>query len=77
MYIVVFYKLKTDRRIMSLPPPRPEGDVVFWFRCLHRVCVVVCVISCEHDNFRGVLNFIFKLEPNIDHIKVSDEFENW
>ena len=38
---------------------------------------VVCVISCERDNFCGVFNFTFKLEPCIDHIKVSDEFENW
>ena len=40
------------------------------------ICVI-CVISCEHDNFWGVLNCIFKLEPYIDHINVSDEFENW
>ena len=39
------------------------------------VCVVcvVYVIPCERDD---VLNFTFKLEPSIDHMKVSDEFEN-
>ena len=38
--------------------------------------VIVCVIPCEHDNFWDVLNFTFKLERYIDHIKVSEEFEN-
>ena len=31
----------------------------------------------EHNNFLGVLNFIFKIEPYIDHINISDEFKNW
>ena len=53
------------------PPPDRGRHIVFGSVV---VCVVVCVIPCEHDNFWGVLNFIFKLEPGINHI---DEFENW
>ena len=49
------------------------GSVVVGVICV----VVVCVIPCEHNNFRGILNFIFKLDPGIDHIKFSDEFENF
>ena len=58
---------------MSPPPPRPAGDIIVFGSVI--VICFVCVIPCEHDNFLGVLNFIFKLEPYIDHIKVSDEFE--
>ena len=55
-------------------PGRGGGDIIIVF-C--SVVVIVCVIPCEHNNFWDVLNFIFKLEPCIDHIKVSDKFENY
>ena len=53
------------------------GSVVFVVAACIVVVIVFCVIPCEHDNFCDVSNFIFKLEPCIDHIKVSDEFKNW
>ena len=53
-------------------PPLTWGRHIV-FGCV----VVVCVIPCELYNFGGVLNFIFKLEPYIDHIKVLDELKNW
>ena len=62
---------------LCLSPPTGGRHIVFGSVVV--VCIVVigiCVISCEHDNFWGVLNFIFKLEPYIDRIKISDEFEN-
>ena len=33
-----------------------------------------CVIPCEHDNLTH-LNFAFKLEPCLDHVKVSEELK--
>ena len=54
---------------ISTTPPPTGGDIVFG----SVVFVVVYVIPCEHDNFWGVLNIIFKLEPCINHIKVLDE----
>ena len=47
-----------------------------YIRIIESVCVV-CMIPCECNHFWVVLNFTFKLEPCIDHIKVSDKFENW
>ena len=41
------------------------------------VCVIVYVSPCECNNFLIILNFTFKLEPCINHIKVSEEFKNW
>ena len=35
------------------------------------IIVIVSVVPCEHDKFRIVLNFTFKLEPCINHLKVS------
>ena len=60
---------------MSPPPPTWGRHIVFG-SVIIVVGVVVCVIPCEYDNFWGVLNFTFKLEPYFDHIKVSVEFEN-
>ena len=62
---------------MILRTVRGGRHIVFGSVVIAVVCVVVCVISCEHDNFCGVFNFTFKLEPCIDHVKVSDKFENW
>ena len=65
----------------SVPPPPTRGrhivfgSVVVVCVMVVIVVVVVYVIPCEHDNFGGALNFIFKIEPCIDHIKVLDEFE--
>ena len=57
------------------PPPTGGRHIVFGSVVVIIGVVVVCVIPCQHDNFWGVLNFTFKLEPCIDHIKASDEVE--
>ena len=57
-------------------PPRPEGRHIV-FGSVGVVISVVCVVPCECDNFSGVLNFTFKLEPSINHMNFSDKFENW
>ena len=55
---------------------KPVGEpFVFGFVVGVSVVFIFCVIPCERYNFLGVLNFNFKLEPFIDHIKVSDAFE--
>ena len=48
---------------------------VFGFVVGVSIVFVFCVIPCERHNFWGILNFTFKLEAFIDHIKVSDTFE--
>ena len=60
---------------MSPPPPTGGRHIVFGSVVVAICIVFVCVIPCEHDDFWGVLNFIFKLEPGIGHIMVSDELE--
>ena len=51
------------------------GSAVVVCICLV-VVVIIYVIPYECKNFRFILNFAFKPEPCIDHIKVSDKFEN-
>ena len=64
-------KVSLKRHSGFIMSPPPGGGNIFVV-----VGVVVCVIPCEHDNFWCVLNFTFKLEPYIDHKKVSEEFKN-
>ena len=58
------------------PPPQLGETHTVFCSAMSPASSSLC-FPCEHNNFLIVLNFTFKFELCIDHIKVSDELENW
>ena len=53
---------------LNVHPPPPTGADIICIVFGSVIDCVLCVISCECDNFLIIWNFTFKLEPCIDHI---------